>query len=433
MSDQQKRFWCRVAFAFLCVIPTLYVFSLAANRVESEFVADQFYAAARLEVRFGKFQETAPGEFRIQRVEFYDLEKGTIAKLDELNLRVDATRITALGNHLLISRFGGRSVLPRLIESFSRISPKNSPAVDVQFRNVTVANELKEDLSGEQAQTFRNIVWHQECDAKKTDIWVTLAGIDVEQRKPMSFHVSTRLDEPSSDGATTSSFQKEVTTWKFSTEGESIPAWLIEFWFGGKYQLGELATFSGSLFGGNSAGDWQWTLEGTFAQVDFRTLISDNFPQSINGTGDLEFQEMTVAGGQLISCKCDMKMASGTVGKSLLTSLMSFMGLQGDVENAPEHVQVRNWHLGVALGNRQLVASGNEQRIVALDPNQVPVIWIPESPVAVSPAGLVRILSAESDVQIPFTKESSYLMGLIEAPPSSVSRVGAGRGVLRLE
>jgi hypothetical protein len=198
-----------------------------------------------------------------------------------------------------------------------------------------------------------------------------------------------------------------------------LPCSLLVIPLGIKNGLGERARFRGSISASETADGWNSELSGEFKDVDLQAVVSEQFPHQLSGTADITIEHAHFEQGRLIEARGTLIAGPGVVSQSLFQSAVRNLQLTGtatdlDRSLVPYDQLALSFKIdssGLSLGGQ---CDGSKGAIV----RRGDATLLGEGPSAPRPlVSLVRMLVPASELQVPATRESNWLIDHLPVPP----------------
>jgi hypothetical protein len=212
------------------------------------------------------------------------------------------------------------------------------------------------------------------------------------------------------------------TNWQLATSGQPLPlAWLAD-WMPQLARLGSECQFIGTVTCSEATeADWSGELSGTLTHVDFDTLVTEHFPHQLSGLGTVQIERATIQDGRLAEFRGGIDIVSGSVSRSLLAAGQEHLGLTQSSQTestGDSSIPFQRLALDIALDGRLLRITGRtgrqDEQAVMLGHNGVLVSSTSDH--AVPAVSLLRALLPDNQFQVPATRQTDALVGLLPIP-----------------
>jgi hypothetical protein len=414
---------CRAGFLALCVLPTIGVFAWSSSRASLGHSADRAAELSRelgLRVSLAGVSYPRPGVALYDGVELADPE--TAAPLARMRFLESAggANVTALvaSQPELDALQLGR--LWQVVAERMRQAAGPQPTIRLAAREATL-----DWPAG--SQTLADVLG--ELDAKSggenertATISFRLAGSDAGE--PIRLRYSRRI----ADSRVTSHLEVH-------TGGAAVPCSLLTVPVGIANRLGERARFRGSLWATETADGWEGELTGEFTEVDLQTAVTEQFPHHLSGTASITIQAARFRRGRLEEARGTFAADRGVVGQSLLSSAARHLQLAGTAGGDSNDALVPYDQLAFSfeIDSTGLTIHGQCDRPPGAIFRGGGTALLAESSGSSGPVvALLRTLVPQSEVQVPATRESEWLMRRLPVPQIMPPAGEPPKGRLRL-
>jgi hypothetical protein len=272
LSDNQRRFLCRVLFLALCLIPTCVTFYCAFHKPTPEQWAQRIHAELGIKTRIGSVETPLPNKVIFKRLRMFDAEDREVVNVleakvtlgDENQIQIDVpVQVSRRGMEHFLTESTDRVVRPR--EGFKPWR--------VQFADIEI-------LSGEQMDIANEAIRFAPLNALITN---SVQGIKAELLTPVAEFdpnhprwVVCTLERGLRENETKFTFDN-------SADSQAMPCWLAQ----GKVtqlerHVGDRAGFKGVAQVWLQQGEPVCELDGTFVNVDL-SRHERNYSRPIEG------------------------------------------------------------------------------------------------------------------------------------------------------
>jgi hypothetical protein len=426
MPTKQRVLLCRLGFVLLCVLPTLAVClwivgqSTASPVREAPDSADW---AQILSSRLGLVVECNncasldDGTLLLTGLRLLDPETREVlvtsaaitARRDALNWRVEAqgVRIDLADSNRLTAALHERL----LCGPASEFCPLSLAARDVLLHSGT------HPQTGPHTQTLTTLDATLELAASGPQVLIecSLPGNESDAgRARLTISRNRRESTP-------------VTGWEFDTAGQQWPCWIAAAWFPSVKRLGESAQFTGRASIARAAGGSFGHLSGTLDGVDLDSLVTEQFPHQLSGLGRVEVERAAIEDGKLVDLRGRLIVESGALGASLLAAAQEHLKLRLAVARETEGTQAvvfQRLALAFHHDGRWLRLSSCAELSppgVILSDRRGPLVEVAAGH-TVPATNLLRALVPDNQYQVPATRQTDALVGLLPAPDLAPTR-----------
>ena len=412
LHDHTRRFFCRTGFFFCCVIPTLAVAAWCANRhTNSHTLEGERELAEKVGVlaKIAGVEHPRPGVILYRGVELAEPEASEPffkARVVEAGLNDGTFVMIASQPEIRGAQW------PAVWELLGRRLRRQTADAGVPVR-FAAAELTVHDENG--SQTFTELRGQVEPTENGTALTVNfrLAGVDMPDPAKIRIERNRKTSPP-------------TTSLELHTGGGALPCGMLMSPLGGAESLGRKATFRGSLWAKETPAGWEGELSGQFAALDLGRLVGGQFPHHLSGPASITVQKAVLKQGRVEEAEGSFAAGPGVIGRSLMISLFEQLHWEPGklAEQAAELTPYEQLAFSFVLDKRGLVLGGQcrdgtpgamlETRAGALllEPREQP------QPIL----NFVRALVPASEVQIPATRESDWLLQHLPLPKLSPPR-----------
>ncbi len=256
LSDNQRRFICRVLFLLVCALPTFVIVYISTHQRTADQWAQLVQAELGVETSIGGVESPRPGEFLFRDVKLYD-DQGTqifyslkadvsVGNTNRIDFR-SQIEITRAGMCHFLEEASGRLVKPR-----TDLKPWS-----IFFHDLEIIDESAAEFSGRP--------FHSNGVLVELGNGINGANVTLEANEWGKFE----LKRDSTNGE----FKVAIRT---VTDG-AIPCWLVKEWFPELNQLGSEAHFSGVAGINSLGGSSSCAVTGNFINVELPEIPELDF------------------------------------------------------------------------------------------------------------------------------------------------------------
>jgi len=418
MQYSTRLLLCRLGLVVFCLLPTLLVAGWIVWRTSGTFgIARKAEWEQELANRLGLLAEIKnvsyprPGVARL--AEFVLLEPETKSPVARAGL-VEVTAIKggyAVEISQLVVEENQLGLLSRLVDSRFLQAPvapraQGSPLV-LKVLPCDVA--LHEDGRYEALRQFSG----------------GLSAADARAALDLDFQFANAPDEVKRARLSACRNRAEgapQTVVEFETAGHYVPCSLLSEWWPELRRLGENSKFAGTFRSVDSGAEREGEWSGTLAQVDLDALVSERFPHTLSGTATMQIARALVQRGKLVELRGTLQAQNGSISASLVAAAEEHLALQGlsNLSQRPQGaaIPVRQLAIGFHLNGQMLALTGSAdptQAGVLLANAAGPILSAPPEH-AVAAVNLLRALLPENQYQVPATRQTDALIGLLPLP-----------------
>lgn len=417
MHNRTRRVLCRIGFFTLCVVPTLFVAGLICIVRSPVYLAYQKSALERslsdglgLVVSIDKIKHPVRGVTELEGVELADPESGD--------------RI-ALARRIETGRNGEELVL---LASQSEIQGEKIRHLWEVLQDRVLRSHRSSEL---RAQLVAGEVTIRRADDAETTM---LTGVRCRlvptaegPHALIEFRdVAHQADEPAQLHVTRNrQMSPPATRWKLQTGSTSFSCAMLADHVDILANLGDEATFQGSVEMTSTGRGWEGEIAGRFRQVDLDQLVTNRYSHQLSGVAEIGFQRATFAEGKLLDAIGDVTCEGGVVSWSLLDQARESLGLLADARLRSTVVDslwpYRQLKFGFSLSAEGFDITGHcnsvGEGVVMADDNGPLLADDPQRIAQV--VALVRTLASKNGEQVPATPEAHQLLDVLPIPPGA--------------
>lgn len=416
MHDRTRRLLCRLGFLLLGVAPTLAVAArigvvrspayVAARRAECE---RRISDALGLAVTVRESHQLLQGVTELEDVVFTEPETG--APIGRIRLLVFGYEEGELIVRASQPEIEGQQVW-RLWESLHErvLRACRTGASNAQF----YAGEVTiRQADGQRATTL-------------TGVRGQLTTTDAGPQATIEFRdVALQMSEPAQLRITRNrQVQPPATRWELNTRSTALPCSLLADYLEVLRNLGEEATFQGTIEAMPAAEGWEGEIAGRFRDVDLSRVTEEGLKlrHRLSGAAEIVFRRASFRAGRLIDAAGDVACDGGVVSRSLLYQANESLGLVADSRllspQANTLVVFRALKFGFTLdkGGIQLAGQcGSAGPGVVMTDEGGPLLSN-QSRETVQVTALVRALAPDTGDQVPANPEAIQLLHVLPIP-----------------
>jgi hypothetical protein len=405
--ERTRRFICRTGFLLFGLLPTAAVvawsasFNSASNIVE---VRERLESETGLKVTFDEVRFTRPGGMLLESFALADPETGAAlvrARLLEITTTENQRHVRASQPTVEAAAIG--RMWP-LVEKCLR-RPPHSKQPNLNFE----AAELTLNWPGG-SQTL--IGCRLNLDTSEHGSTATLTCQIAHPSASQTCQL--RLDRQLHFGQPTTSFSLD-------TGEANLPCALLVSMFSYENRLGPNSAFAGTIQGMEGPAGWRVGCEGKLTAVDLQSAISDQFPQQLRGPAEITALKTEFHSGRLETATGRLRAGPGFVGRSLLIAASACLGMRCNPSDLQPAAPIAYEKLDVSfeISPKGLTINGKcgergTGEVMRTKEGKVLVQESQRSPVPV--VSLVQMLVPDSQVQVPATRQTDWLLRLLPLP-----------------
>ena len=422
MHARRRILICRVGFVAFCVLPTLVVCGWLASLSTGEIAVPSKEAwEQELTSRLGLLVE-------IERVDGSRLENVRLVDPETRSLvaRAAAIEVSSLAEGWIVSAEGASIEVGQLKLAARtldhRILRRPPSAADGEGNwSIRLSPSDLTLRGGSRSQTLRRLEGTLHCSADSTKLAVDFhLPAAPAAAQPGRFTVWRKRATSAPE-----------TEWYFNSGGHSLPCAIFQDLEPALARLGDDCSFGGEMQWVESASRHNGELAGAFTGVDLDALVSEQFAHQLSGLADMEIARAVIEEGKLVELAGALRAARGAVSPSLLAAAAEHLRLEWLADPAPpesgQAVSFRELAIAFALDGRSLRLRGDSRlgdAGVVLSSAQGPLLAAPPNH-ATAAVNLLRMLVPENQHQVPATRQTDVLVGLLPVPDLAPARTAA--------
>lgn len=444
LHDGTRRQVCLCGFLLLCVVPTVSVACWCVRRHLPGHVRGEARRLSRLlglDVSLDGLKHLRPGAVLYEGLQLSDPETGRVALRCRL---LEAGWAAPEENQgpprpLLVLIASQPEVeaaeIGPLAQLVRRTLQRQPGPAEADIR--VVCGELTLRSEGG-SQTLSQLHGGLRCSPVGTQLQLSFRLAGVETFEPIRIRIDrNRRTTPPRTG------------FELDTGGGEVPCRVLAIGLPSLTVLGPRSRFRGCIWASEVRGDqaarrpvaaaWSGEMTGKLLDVDLGSLVSDRFPHKLSGTAQLTIQAARFCDARLQSASGTLVAGSGVIGRSLMDAAIEQLRLvPGQEPKTPgDLVPYDQLALAFLLDSEGLELQGRcawpGSRAILVDRHSLLLCEPVEQPRPV--LALVRTLVPLSEVQVPATRQTDWLLRHLPLPqivPPQGSMAEAPRGRLRL-
>jgi hypothetical protein len=217
------------------------------------------------------------------------------------------------------------------------------------------------------------------------------------------------------------------TAWQVSAGGHPFPCAIFQELAPQLARLGPDCAFAGNLQLVESPYGRSGAVAGTFTGIDLDALVTEQFAHQLSGLADAEIASASIAEGKLVDLSGTLRARNGAISPSLLAAGQEHLGLELLVDTTAESGQAVSFSelaFAFQLDSRSLRLSSIDQSGILLAGDRGPMLAAP-SHHATAAVNLLRALVPDNQYQVPATRQTGVLVGLLPVPDFAPARTAA--------
>jgi hypothetical protein len=424
---------CRLGFVLFCLVPTLAVGvwvvfgrlaqspaatareSQGAAVISAEQFAGEISSHLGLNVQIDSI-DAKQQNLHLEGLRLIDPETGDLvlhAAAIDAHWQDDRWRIEA--HQPVVKLAHARRLLPRLHDRLLCGPFGSTAAIEISAASLLVQ-------SGTDSQSFgpAHVRIDERLDNQPSQRWlaIELAPVGSAAAGPLRLTASR-----------VRSAVRPHTNWQLSTSGAAVPLAAFAAMVPQLSRLGTNCHFAGTLGQVESDGTTRLAVQGTLTSVDFDSLVTEHFPHQLSGRGTIQIEAATLEDGRLLEFQGGIDIGGGSASPSLLAAAQQYLGLVLAAEPpASEYASVPFERLALRLsldGRRlRIRGAGEHAGQAVMIGSGGPLLSAPLD-YAVPAVNLLRALLPDNQFQVPATRQTDALVGLLPVPDLAPMRTAA--------
>lgn len=418
MPIQQRILLCRLGFVLFCLLPTLAVGLWIVSRPASSFggaTRDQWQAelTARtgLTVEIERVDYPEPGLARLTQIVLRDPEtQALVAQAGTIEVGLLDGGWLVESTQLAIQA----SQLPRLRQTLEH-RVLRQPASGGSDQSQPLLTLLTSDItlrSAESQQTLTRVegtLVRSDSGVNLRLSWLLPEAVDATQAGRFTVQRNRTASPPE-------------TLWQLDTAGHPVPCGLLADLLPPILRMGRECKFAGGVQWVDSPAGSRGSLHGTFSEVDLDALVTEHFPHRLSGLGRLQIDRAAVADGKLFELRGQLHVRGGQISPSLLAAMQEHLGLECQLDHlallSSRPVGFEQLAATFQIDGRALQLAGIADPArdgVAIATATAPLLTAPPGHTTAS-VNLLRALLPDNQYQVPATRQTDALVGLLPVP-----------------
>lgn len=434
MHDRTRRLICRVAFFALCLLPAAGIFAwtgLRGGKSHTRACAAELSRAVGLQVTCAAVAYPRPGVVLYQGVELCDPETAApLARMRFLETAGSANASAWVASQPELDAANLRDfwqlVDRRLREASQTASTTRLSAAEATL-DWPAGSQTLTDVLGQLSMPGAG------GEPRTATLSFRIAGLD--SADPIRLLVTRERDEATVDSASPVNVRLK-TIIELHTSGAALPCAMLAVPLGVANRLGAAAKFRGSVWATETADGWDGELSGQFTDVDLQCLVSEQFPHRLGGTAEITVQKARFRRGRLEEAAGSFASGPGVVSQSFVAAAVEYLRLTPGPGNTHDDMlrQYEQLAFSFVVDSAGLTlrgqCSGSPGVVMRLGDGAV----LGEAAGSSGPlVALVRTLVPQSEVQVPATRQSDWLIERLPVPQVILPEGQSPQGKLRLD
>jgi len=409
LHENTRTLCCRVAFAALCLFPTLLTLAWSAA-IRLPFYQRGHEAAISqtlgLKAQLSRVSTPRPGTTLYEWLELFDPEtKQLLARLPFVEVTTPSETVRIKLPFPGIVNGTRLDAIWKLGHDLARAQADGRP-VRFEAQNLTL------HLGEAGDQTF-------------TDVDARLDPSVDQARFSLKFRRAVASAKPATPAELTVIRRRQGTARgsvvQFSTGSTPLACSLVTSVWPAVARFGKSCEFQGRIFVPDQVGPWHAQLDGRLTRIDLDQLVSQQFPHVLTGMADAQFELIAGADGRIEKALGTITAHDGIVSRSLLQSAATHLHVRAHLESAEGDEKLlpyQDLSANVAISAQGLVLQGAVAEVPgALIVDSTQRVMLQEPTIGrQNVANLARALVPQSEVQVPATLETAGLLSLLPIP-----------------
>ncbi len=434
MSDRTRRLICRTLFLVGCVLPTLAVgawSAASASASHRDECARQLSQSLGLRASIGGVSYPRPGVTLYSAVELADQETAApIARMRFLEVGGGQGIVGIVASQAELDAAVLGQLWPLVKSQLTAAGDRamtDRAVVDLSAREVTLhlptGSQTLVDVHGQ-------IDGVAKTGERSATISFRLAGVDTAE--PIRLRAARKITAG-----------HVATTVEIQTAGAAVPCWLLLGTLGIENHLGERAQFRGALWASETADGWDGELSGQLTNVDLDRAVTEQFPHQLSGRATVTIEKARFHAGRLEEATGSVTSGPGLIDAPFLAAAAEHLKLTrldataptsaGALAAADDPIQFDQFAMSFAIDSTSVTLRGqcSEAPGAILCRGPSPLL-VDGGGTATPVVALLRTLAPQSQLQVPATRESDWLIHCLPVPQIVAPLGATPHGKLRL-
>ncbi len=429
LHETTQRNLCRIAFAILCAVPTLYVVGWAAAVNTPQYATaqrssweEELLAKLGLRTTIGRVARPSRGVVLLQDVSFFAPESDTPlfqARVLEIRSYEDGWLITASQLEADADRLG--EVWDQLHEAVMVRGEPSQPPIWLQCAELNLRGG-----NGEQTLSDVSLKYTQSSSGPETLVEFRLPERATD--KPCQLAIR-RVREKG----------RNVSSVDLRTNGAALPCRVLAGYLPLLDLLGDSCQFDGNVKLEHDGNSWSGSISNSeFFEVELQRLLSACSLHTLRTRAVVKLDSAAFRDGQLASIRGSVAAEQGVVDLHFLRALNREMHIAAPSELLASKNEKQSFsQLGFDF--RLDVENGLYLQGTCPGPLQGAMIVGESNPLLLQPqrphltaVSLIRALAPQSDVQTPATQQTRTLINALPVPDITLAQPTRPHANLRL-
>lgn len=405
LSDRMRRLLCRCAFVLLCLLPTIWTLWHVVAPGTAASRANSLSLALGVSVHADSFFFPTPGTTVVRNM----VLDGQVA--------IDRAVMQSRAEGRIISLDAVSATPSALFSALDRIERSGRMSLTSERPMIIRIERLK--------------FLHPEDNGRE----FVFRKISLQLERSLGRTLLRALPEAAPDAAPEIELVRIVddrqTTWQLASNGNWIPAWLIESLVPGIKAAGNEAVVAGTveLFWRDSG--WSGTLSGvTIDRLDLASAVHGTFGQPLAGSATVVIDSGAFVDNRV--CQLDVRLASGKgeMGHALVKACVESASMVSTIgEYAEGPVAFSRMSIGFRLKGHMISFSSleDDNGAVLFSETGDRLLFVRNGQ-PLPMISLLQILSWPSDPSSPITRRTQDLANKLAWPPVPIPDLNLHRG-----
>jgi hypothetical protein len=418
MPTKQRLILCRCGFVLCCVLPTLAVCFWIAGQSSASPAVNVPAAWATIPssylgliVECDGSSQGGGGVLRLESVRLVDPEtRAILVRAASVDAQPSAAGWQLAARGAAIDTAHLPRLLALLHQPLFGAPSADTPSGTIHARDVIVR-------TAQSTHTFSSLVARLGADAAGPQATLELTPSDAEPNAvPMRLAIVRDRS-----GAL------PVTRWQLDTARQALPCALVGSVLPEAARLGPHAQFTGLVSVSLEPDGLTGELTGTLDRVDLDAVVTERFPHQLSGLARVNIESARLEHGKLTDLRGTLAATGGAISPSLVASAIDHLRLQpASILPADTAVSIPfdNLAISFALDGRFLRLSPMSKSAAVMSDGQGPLLAVAPGH-SVPAVNLLRALLPDNEYQVPATRQTDALVGLLPVPDLVLERTAS--------
>ncbi len=368
LSDNQRRWICRISFIACCVAPTFMTVYWMLHPQTAEQWQQRIEAQLGVNTKIESIETPQPYETILRELEFSDPELGILLKTNRVRIITGAINRIIVDDTIRVSSLNLLSLFESINQRLLRTHETNQPWLieinkaivsssnDSGPTNALVLSPLRMDVQPDANGTLAKLEFQNESEpGNLVELFVHRSHGNSDQRRKGEQRVF------------------------LNTHSGYLPTWLASDLVPEFRHFGSECEFNGHLevmpTQSETNDSYECQLSGVFRNIDMGKWTSP-YKQILHGRCTADISNMAIRNGQIHLLEARLACDSGSIGSSFLGSAVKHLGFalpknfMEPLAGSDKPIGFRNLQLDCSIRGDQLLLSNRERRnVFAFDVN----------------------------------------------------------------